>query len=354
MKIVHIAPYGPNRAGIYEAARDMVRADALAGHDVAFVDVGAQAVGKPTPEPAQVGAVDDRGGYRLVTAAPSVAQTADVLIMHTGCPNEWVVTTQAPFVWVVHGTPLAAFRAEQEHGPKSYSLYAGAAQWPRTKAMVYFWPEFRPYWDVVFPADKSVVLDYPPVDRARFSPDGAKIEIPRFQRGRYNGLICDSWRDDCDILELTHGALEAGRRVPGLTWHIYAVPDPNGPFGYLIDALRQAGMLGSVGGRRGDMEQVFRGMDFVLSARRSISRVIAEAVCCGVPVVAARYCTAASYTADIAEPGSVAAAVQRLTERLDADRAGLLAEVAGMAEHFDLTDYGATMTALYQRLTGGA
>jgi glycosyltransferase involved in cell wall biosynthesis len=271
-------------------------------------------------------------------------------MMHTGCPNEWVVTTQAPFVWVVHGTPLAAFRAEQSNGHKSYSLYAGAAQWPRTKAMVYFWPEFKPYWDVVFPPEKSVILDFPPVDRERFSPDGEAYEIPRFQRGRYNGLICDSWRDDSDILELTHGALEAGRRIQGLTWHIYAVPNPTGPFEYLISALRKAGMLGTVGGRLPDMEQVYRGFDFVLSARRSISRVIAEALCCGTPVIAARKCTAASMWIDPEDPDEVASAVQALVNRLENDRDALQAETDRLAERFDLASYGQAMTRLYESI----
>jgi glycosyltransferase involved in cell wall biosynthesis len=351
LRIAHIAPFGPNLAGIYEAARDMVYADVLMGHEAWFVDVGAQLVGNPPTRLApQVGAVDERGPWRLVTAPPSVCDAADVIVLHTGCPNEWLVWNQAPVVMIVHGTPVAAFRVEQRGPLHSYSVYAESSRWKRVKAMVYFWPEFRPYWDVVFPAGKSVVLDYPPVDRQRFTPQGAVFEIPRFQRGRYNGLIADSWREDSDILEITHGALEAAKRVQGLVWHITAITDPLGPFAILVKTLRGLGALGGIGARMQHFEQVYRAMDFTLSARRSISRVIAESLCCGTPVIAGRKCPAANYTVDTDEPYDVADAVQTLTARLDVDRAGLRAEALALSEQFDLALYGHAMTQLYERI----
>ena len=141
-------------------------------------------------------------------------------------------------------------------------------------------------WDVVFPPEKSFVLDYPPVDRERFNGEGEAWDIPRFQRGRYNGVMCDSWRADSDILEIAHGAIEASRRIQGLTWHVFAINEPVGPFRHIFQKMRSIGALGTIGGRRGDMEQVYRGADFILSGRRSISRVIAEALCCGTPVIA--------------------------------------------------------------------
>ena len=350
MKIVHVAPYGPNCAGIYEAARDMVRADIQQGHDALFVDAGAQVVGAPNRNPCQVGAIDDRAGFKLITSPPSVCNSADVIMLHTGCDNQWLVWNQAPIIMVVHGTPIAAFRVEQRGPQLSYSVYTEGAGWPRVKAMLYFWPEFRPYWDVVFPAAKSVVFDYPPIDRARFSPEGEAWNIPRFQRGQYNGLICDSWREDSDILEIVHGAMEASRRIQGLTWHIYAANQPLGPYEHIVARMRQRGWLGTIAGRTNNMEQMYRSFDFVLSGRRSISRVIAEALSCGTPVIADRGCAAASYAADKESPADVADAVQALVGRLDDDPDGLRREALALAERFDLDTYGRAISEVYARI----
>jgi len=350
MKIAHIAPYGPNQAGIYEAARDMVRADIRQGHTAWFVDAGAQLVGNSTREAPRVGAVDDRAGFRLVTQPWEVCNEADVIMLHTGCDNQWLVWNQAPVIFVIHGTPTAAFRNEQRDTVQSYSVYTEGSKWPRVKALLYFWPEFRPYWDVVFPPGKQVVLDYPPIDRERFTGDGEPWEIPRFQRGRYNGLICDSWRADSDVLEILHGAIEASRRVQGLTWHILAIQEPMGPYTHIIQKMRSIGALGTIGGRRPDMEQAYRGVDFVLSGRRSVSRVIAEALCCGAPVIADQGCTAANLTADKRDPLAMASVIEQMVDRVEHDRAGLQQETASLAEHFDLDVYGKRISDLYERV----
>ena len=352
MNIVHVAPYGPNCAGIYEAARDMVRADIQQGHKAFFVDAGAQAVGSPTRNPCKVGAVDDRAGFSIITASPDVCNSADVIMLHTGCDNQWLVWNQAPVIMVVHGTPIAAFRVEQRGPQQSYSVYTVGAGWPRVKAMLYFWPEFRPYWDVVFPPEKSVVFDYPPIDQARFSSqgNGDEWEIPRFQRGQYNGLICDSWREDSDILEIVHGAMEASKRIQGLTWHIYAANQPLGPYEHIIKAMRSHGWLGTIAGRSPNMEQLYRSFDFVLSGRRSISRVIAEALSCGTPVIADSGCTTASYVADKESPTDIADAIQKLIGRLDNDREGLTQEALTISKRFDLNAYGQAISKVYERI----
>jgi len=330
----------------------MVRADYEQGHEPFFVDAGAQLIDRPTREPPQIGAVDDRAGFRLVTCSPNVVNTCDIVMLHTGCDNQWLVWNQAPIIMVVHGTPIAAFRVEQKGPLTSYSVYTVGSQWPRVKAMLYFWPEFRPYWDVVFPPEKAVVFDYPPIDRHRFNGDGESVEIPRFQRGRYNGLICDSWREDSDILEILHGAMEASRRIQGLTWHIYAANAPFGPYEFIFQKMRSHGWLGSVNGRIGNMEQLYRSFDFVLSGRRAISRIIAESLCCGTPVIADQGCSAATYTPDKEDPCEVADAIESLIHRLERDRDEPRTEALAMSERFDLDIYGRAMANLYKRILG--
>ena len=174
-KICHIAPFAPNRCGLYEAARDMCKADALAGHTVYFVDAGITVGG--AREASQVGAVDERAGLKLETANPSVINDADVIIMHTGAPDEWLVKCQAPILWMVHGKPLDAFRPEQNGERASYSLYGNLSKWKRSKKMIYFWPEYKPYWLTIIEESKHVIFEYPVIDEQRFSSSDEKIKL---------------------------------------------------------------------------------------------------------------------------------------------------------------------------------
>lgn len=335
----------------------MAVADILAGHTVGFVDTGCVVNGER--QPSQVGVTDARGAFEITTGHPDVCQEADVLVMHTGVPDLWVVKNQAPMVWVVHGRPLASFRPEQAGQLVSYSLYADVAKWPRTKAMVHFWPEFQPFWNVLFPKEKHVCLDFPPIDGERFSHLGPVHEIAWMHRGKYNGLICDSWREDVDIFEIANGAIEAAKAVPGLKWHFYAME--TGQDGrlrpcweVLIDALRRMDALGEVCGRMDNMDHVYRSMDFVLTPHRIVTRVIGEALSCGTPVIAAEGCRATPYTADPSCPLSVAHTVENFIEELKESP-----EVPGTdalqfaATNFSLIPFGQRMTQLYESITTG-
>lgn len=351
MRLVHLAPFAPNRAGIYEAARDMARADSLAGHGAEFVDAGVS-VGGRREEP-QIGACDDRGDFRLVTSPPRCLDWADLLVCHTGIPDAWVARTQAPMVWIIHGRPLAAFRPEQNGGPVSYSLYAAVAEWPRTKALVHFWPEFDPYWSAIIPAEKLHAIDWPVIDEVRFAADGDVHEFGP-HRGEINGLICDSWREDIDTFEVATGALIASRCTPGLRWHFYAMESPLAPcWERLLAAFRAIGALGEVCGRMPAMERVYRAADFVLTPHRIITRVIGEALSTGTPVVASRGCRVTPYTADPQDPWNIAEVVTRLVTHLRHDRTAIRTATRIAAERFAAMPYAAAMTGIYERaLTG--
>jgi hypothetical protein len=212
MKIFHIAPFGPHKCGLYEAARDMAKADVLSGHQVFLVDSGfSRSTGQ---EYSPIGSIDERGGFKVVTSDPKNLNSADIIIDHSGMPADWIAKNQAPLICIMHGRPLASFRREYySKGIKSYTYDAEIAAWPRVKKVVYFWPEFKPNWDFIFPEGKSVVLDYPPIDSARFSPQGEKHIIEDKHKGEHNILICDSWREDVDMFEIINGAIQTKHRL---------------------------------------------------------------------------------------------------------------------------------------------
>ena len=354
MEIVHFAPYGPYRAGIYEAARDMVRADTMRGHLVSFVDVG-PVNGTGQQEPPQVNAIDDRGGFQLVTQPPQWADTADLLVYHTGVNDNWVVRSQAPIVLVIHGRPLSVFRAEQDARPgrNGYTILRMLGDWPRVKKVAYFWPEFTPYWRNVVPEGKLAPIDWPPIDLQRFCPDGPRHEFSREHKGRWNALIADAWREDVDAFEIANGAIEAAKRIPGLKVHLYSVETVPGTsnlqpcWAQLLGELAYRGAMGEVSGRQPGIEQMYRAVDFVLSPNRIVTRIAGEALACGTPVIAPHGCKVTPYTADVFDPEEVGEVAARLVADLEADREAVKAQCLATAERFSLERYGEAIERVY-------
>lgn len=354
MEIVHFGPYGPFRAGIYEAARDMVRADAERGHLVSFVDVGPTGIDGKQETP-QVGGIDERGEFCLMTMPPLWADTADLLVYHTGVPDNWVVRSQAPIVVVIHGRPLATFRPEQNLQPRNgYTLLHALGEWPRIKQMVYFWPEFTSYWRNIIPEEKLAPIEFPPIDLKRFTPEGSVHEFAREHKGQVNALIADAWREDVDCFEIANGAIEAAKRIPGLKVHFYSVetmPETSNLipcWSALMSKLAYYGATGEINGRQPNLDEVYRAVDFVMSPNRIVTRIIGEALACGVPVLAARGCKVTPYTADIFDPEEVGVVAGRLMADLRDDREGIKAKCRAKAEElFSLERYGEAIEPVY-------
>lgn len=351
MRIVHFAPFAPNACGLYEAARDMVIADCLAGHEVHLVDVGITSL---TGEhvPGSSGRIDNRGGSYIVTSDPLIVDSADVLIAHTGVPDNWISRCQAPIVWIMHGRPAACFRPEQFGKGHSYSLMVGLSRWPRIKKMVTFWQHHMQYWEPVIPKEKLICLDVPPVDGNRFSPDGPVYDLKDF-RGQWNVLIADSWREDIDIYEVVHGLFQIAELTTGVKFHFCAVENPLGPWEHIFAKLKEVSVLGEVSARMLNMEERYRAVDLVLSPHRIATRVIIEALSCGVPVVAAEGCDLAQYTMKPDEPGTVASSIARAIVDLEKDKKSVLEKVEHQKQRISLKRYSEQMKEVYKSVVGG-
>ena len=358
MLVVHFGPYAPNRAGNYEAARDMVRADNERGHTAIFVDVGPFHASGEQDAP-QTGTVDDRGGFQLVTMDPAYANDADLLVFHTGVNDNWVVGSQAPMIVVIHGRPLASFRQEQKSTQYiSYSLIADFARWPRVKKLVYFWPEYDVDWRIIVPEDKLVSLPWPPVDLERFGPEGEVYQFPPEMTGEINAVICDSWREDIDCYEVTVGAIEAAKLIPGLKVHIFAMDTRDGNvmsrgWDLLTQGLRQWVALGTLNARVANIDQVYRAADFVMTPNRIVTRITGEALACGTPVLAAKGCKATPWTADMSNPHEVGQVAYELVEALKADKANVWHQCRKQAEKFSLAAFGKAIEPVYQEAVNG-
>jgi hypothetical protein len=349
LKIAHISPFAPNRCGLYEASRDMAKADILAGHTVYFIDCG---VTNPdgTREPIQDGAIDNRAGFKLITAHPDILSNAHLIIMHSGIDDSWLVKTQAPILWMVHGKPLDCFRPEQNGQRSSYSLYGQLEKWARVKKMIHFWPEYIPYWKPLFSDEKHICLDYPVIDEQRFNNEGQKhvLENP----GKYNILICDSVRADIDLFETAIGCIEVAKKYPNeFKFHFYGFDFPIKPcWESVFNRLKDVGGLGDLKPRMTDMEQVYRAVDCIFSPNRINNRVVAESLSCGIPVIQESGGTGlGNYFCNIPDTKDVIEAFTMFKKDFDN---GLINsnEIIERSKIFNLDKYSTKMNAIYNEV----
>lgn len=353
MKIAHIAPFAPNRCGLYEAARDMARADILGGHEVYFIDAGITKNGKR--EQPVIGGVDDRAGFNLVTAKHELVDNADIIIMHTGINDSYLVRNQAPLIWVVHGRPLACFKPERMGKGQSYSLYRTVAQWKRTKGMLYFWKEFQPHWEDLFNG-KDIILPYPVIDETRFNNNSLKKKLQN--PGKINLLVCDSEREDIDIYELTVGLIEVVKKFPGVKIHFYGLDIPNGKlkncYNILFGKLKKYNGLGDVSGRVRDMEQLYNAVDCLVSPNRIVTRTIGEALSCGCPVISQNnpLNLVSDYTCDMSDPMDILEAVSLFIQDKNNNTINR-DNIKKRANVFNLKVYSDYMNEVYKKVISG-
>lgn len=345
MKVAHFGGYSPTSSGMYESARDFVRADILAGRDAVFVDVGSVSPDGVRAAP-KIGEVDDRGDWPLVVHGIEDARDADVWVFHDSPPNaEW--GSAPPIVWIMHGRPAASYRIEaySKGALRSYSHFAEASRLPDISIVATMIQEHMPYWLNVIPREKLRLIDHPPIDPSRYSPDGPKYKwSPEFE-GKYNVVLADSWREDVDIFDVLNAACLAAEQLPGIKIHCFgAVQAGMAAINPLRDRLKELGAMGEWHGREVFLADVFRAADCVLTPHTIPTRIITEALACGCNVVAGVACRYTLYTSfRHSGPDDMAAALLVcLSGDVTPDDAP---EV--VARKFNLKDFGTRMGELY-------
>jgi len=325
---------------MYETVRDMIAAERLLGHTVELVDTGVDGE-------RQIGAVDDRGGCRIVTRRYNDVAGFDVFVPSVELPKFFTDPTEAPIVAILHGRPESSFRLTQTD-PKApvYDLVAAKARDPRVKLLVSLWPEHLPYWRMLVPDAKLASTPAPPCDLSLYGPTGTAHEFAADVRGRYNVLVADIWRADADPYHVAHGLLLAAERVEGLKVHFYACQAPLGPWRYIFAALRRAGALGETKGMMSGLDQVMRACDLVVTPHRIATRIIRESLACATPVLAGEGCPWTPYTAPVDNPARLGAAV---VQTLTGPRSIQRPEARAAADAFGLDRFGPEIITIYER-----
>lgn len=357
MKVVHFAPFAPNRCGLYEQARDIVRAERLVGIDSQFCDVGIPN-GSKTARDRTVGSVDARStdDFLLTTIDYDEINDADVFVQHDEMPQSVRDETSQPVVRVMHERPYAVFRSDVDIAPKmgAHMLYAQESRRDRVKAMCHMWPSHTDLWAPFVVREKLRCVGPPPVDESRFCPDGPKHGFDPKDKGDVNILICDIPRADMCAYHAAQAVIQFLEcykdAAGGVKVHFYALKDPLGPWDLLIDHIRKLGHLGETKGMWTEFEKIYRAMDILVTPHRIATRTIAEAACCGCHVVTgdARVGPPGHYACDMLHPDEAAEQIDYTIR--DVRTGGNTAYTDGCREWHSSINFGERMLVVYREV----
>lgn len=348
MKICHVLPFAPNRCGLYEAGRDMIKADYMSGHEVIIIDAGIIKDGEMVEE-GKENQIDNRSDFKLVTDSLDRLEDADIIVMHTGLADNILVRTEAPLIWVVHGRPNACFRPEIQGKSTAYSLYWNVSKWRRTKKMLYFWPEFIPHWKPLF-KDKNLCLDYPVIDDRPFLQT-SKDDFNFSSTGKINFVLCDAEREDIDIYETLIGFLEASEYVKDIKLHIYALEFPlKNAYNILLGIMKNRGILGDLMPRVPYLNQVFKKADCLITPNSIITRTAGEAMQADLPIISQAPSKITPYTANFNDSKDVSLRILEFCEDFISKSVNNDTSNLNLKKHLSLETYSNKMNKVYEEI----
>lgn len=297
MNVAHMCVVTPGRCGLYETTRELVVALKQQGVNSRLVE--------PTPEKSPIWQALKKNGNGHLDGDRGAtfgdldwAIQSDVIVNHSGYDSTPVEKTGQPIVHVAHGRPRSSFlsestptvtetdgRLEAKHGTPIYSYWYSKNNDPRFKAIVTFWPQHKPYLEVMFPG-RQVHVVQSSVDLQAWSPDGPKGYRFGDKKGEINIVCTDAFRDDIDPFVPLHAAALFARRMKGVKVHVYAKPkSKDRGWGVLLRRIQEDGNLGEVHGWVGGLANVYRAASLLLTAQDIDTRSVREAMACGCPVV---------------------------------------------------------------------
>ena len=271
MRVAHFTVITPRMCGLYETTRELVKGLRDIGIDSRLVD--------PSPKSNifhQTG--EDRGA---VIADLEWAKTADILVTHSGL-GEYEKATDQPIVHVCHGRPLYSFLGENSGGTPVYSYQYNKSKDLRVKSVVTFWPEHKPYHEVIF-HPKPVHVVPAPVDVEYWGKPTEKYDF-NGKSGVRNIVIADAWREDTMPFKALNAFILHNRENPGDKLHIYGCTKNLKGWGALIQKLKDEGGMGELLPRV-DLRPIYQSADLVLTENPIETRAMREAWAAKCPVL---------------------------------------------------------------------
>lgn len=276
MKVAHVCKVTIGRCGLYETTRELVTALRARGVDSRLVD----------PVPAEnplypINVAADRGA---LIADMDWGVQADIIVSHSGYDATPLEKTGQPVIHVCHGRPRSTFLGEVMGGAPIYSYHTRLNSDPRVKAVVTFWPEHKPYHEVMFRC-KPVYAVQPSVDLNAWTSIGPSGYQFGGKGGRINVVCTDVWRDDIDPFVAVNAFALWAREMNGAKLHVYGNSENLRGWAAIFNRISDDGNMGEIKGWVKGLDNVYRAADFLITPHEIATRSIREAMACGCSVV---------------------------------------------------------------------
>lgn len=305
MKVAHFARFDPCRSGQYATVKDLITAERKLGIDAGFID--SDACGACNHWFSNSGREDGS----LKTYPSDWAKDADILIRHTALPQEFM-ELGIPIILCLHGRPESSFLLEEQRTAPIISFLTEVANDERYKAFVTFWEEHTIHWSSLLPKDK---IHYVPamVDTDLFSPAGAKLNYGN-DGGSPNIMIADLWRTDTTPFNVLYAAMRFRQLqdTPKARLQVFGLPEAKpGAIAVVARVLKDSGLWGKAFTTYTKMAGAYRAADILITPHHIATRVIREALACGLPIVANEGCKYTPYTANPKDVDGFAEKIQQ-------------------------------------------
>lgn len=276
MKVLHFARFGPNQAGIYESAKDLILAERSQGIDAQMCDFGSKVDGEYK---SRAGLVDGD----ITTVSPDQAKDADILVRHSAIPPE-VVKLNKPTVLTLHGTP--EYMVRLDHAKKTNVLRDAVRAAKEAVAVVTFWREHLFEWETIL----GIEIKYCPaiVDLNKWNPEGKAFDFGPGIHIVSTGMFRNEYRTPYECI---WAAAEVVKKQSDVHLHIFGCPTdprPEAPYRRLVHQLKINGLIDSVYSIVSNLPEVYRGADLALTPHTVASRTVRESLACGCPIVAGK------------------------------------------------------------------
>jgi len=335
MKIAHYSVFAPNQCGLYHTTKDLVLGERAIGMDAGFIDFG------------EDGHKFGMGDGNLEAMPLEWADDADVLVRHSAIPNKYQ-NAGIPIIAAVHGRPESSVRIEQQKKHLIISAFHGKTIDCRYKRFITFWAEYLNVWETIF-EDK---MAYVPamVDLKVFKPTSPMKKW----EGSPNILIADIWRDDITPFNMIFAARHFRNYCSKAKIHIIGInKDFQTPVLHFLRGEHKREGIGFIAGQMKDVIQYYSSADMVITPHIIATRVIREALACGVPVVAGSGCRFTDYTANPMDIEGFTEAIWRCWRDIKTDREAVRKKARETAEkNFDPKASGRAMFRICNEILG--
>jgi len=280
MKIAHFCTFAPHRCGLYHTVKDLIKGERAIGIDAQMINARMEKIdGK---NEISCGPCEEDGW--LKTIEPSWAEQADVLVLHSAMPDEYLKMGK-PVIVACHGRPESSFLMEHRKIMGTWSSYYTRARNSAYMAFVTFWEETIPVLETLLPREKLFYVP-PPVDLDEFSPAGDILDLGSVG-GEPNIVIADIWREDITPFNVIMAAALFQRLYcESAKIHIVGLPSTKDQhIRVLLHGLKEAGCLGKIAGQIRQIADVYRAGDIFVTPHVIATRTVREALACGLPVV---------------------------------------------------------------------